>query len=80
MTTSSSVGSKYFGAVEAINSAVFGVISDILIITRLPAANAADAGTSTEGQYFSVHRALGSWLQSTSSHAPYLELSAHSGL
>ena len=47
MTTSSSVGSKYFGAVAFISSAVLGVISDILIITRLPAANAAEAGSTT---------------------------------
>ena len=31
----------------SISSAVLGVISDILIITRLPAANAADAGSTT---------------------------------
>src|SRR4029077_5180693 len=47
VTMSSSVGSKYFGAVAFISSAVLGVISDILIITRIPAANAADAGNTT---------------------------------
>lgn len=47
VTIASSVGSKYFGAIEAISSAVRGVISDILISTRLPAANAADAGNTT---------------------------------
>ena len=47
VTMSSSVGSKYFGAVDFINSAVLGVISDILIIARLPAANAAAAGNTT---------------------------------
>lgn len=44
VTTCSSSASKYRGAVAAISSAVFGVTSDILIITRLPAANAAAAG------------------------------------
>src|SRR4051812_21440682 len=40
VTMSSSVASKYLGAVAFISSAVRGVISEILIITRLPAANA----------------------------------------
>ncbi len=47
VTTSSSVASKYLGAVAAIRSAVCAVTSDILIITRLPAAKAADAGSTT---------------------------------
>jgi len=47
VTMSSSFGSKYLGAVDFISSAVLGVISDILIMTRLPAANAADAGNTT---------------------------------
>src|SRR4051794_21848338 len=47
VTTASSSGSKYFGAVNCINCAVSGVISDILTMTRLPAANAAEAGTTT---------------------------------
>ena len=44
---SSSFGSKYLGTVDFISSAVLGVISDVLIMTRLPAANAADAGNTT---------------------------------
>ncbi len=47
VTTWSSSGSKYCGATRFISSAVRGVTSDILIITRLPAANAAAAGRTT---------------------------------
>ena len=47
VTTASSVGAKYLGASSLISAAVRGVISDILIITRLPAANAAAAGRTT---------------------------------
>ena len=46
VTMPSSAGSKYVGDVDFIRSEVRGVISDILIITRLPAANAADAGNT----------------------------------
>ncbi len=47
VTTASSDGSKYFTASERVSSAVCAVISDILIMTRLPAANAEAAGTTT---------------------------------
>jgi len=47
VTMPSSAGSKYVGDVDFVRSEVRGVISDILIITRLPAANAADAGNTT---------------------------------
>ncbi|OBJ32254.1 hypothetical protein A5620_25375 [Mycobacterium colombiense] len=47
VTTCSSSDSKYSGASDAIRSAVCEVTSDILIIARLPAANAVAAGRTT---------------------------------